>query len=341
MSLVIEMYKYWADQVHYKPNCLFPFQNGNYVVSMTWLEAEVKLTCPILQSPDAQHPWTHPVPHRPSSFYRPKRHLTHPISIYDPLSTSLYWYYFYLNQNQAMAPTTTTAEPDTTTTSKPTTEKPQNPHVYHPYMYYPYLYYPYYYYPLPGSTPATTAPATTAPATTAPATTAPATTADTTTSTPTAETQKPMDPYYPMYYPYPDYYSHIIWHLYGNHPNPSDPMQTTTPPPTSTTPKTASTSTQTTQPCSKPKTTTSSGSYPGKLSPFVGYYESPFAHVISYAYNRAGKLSDDQKYMPQYGYKSVPLHRAHSGDEWWAVPCFFHSTGRGITQIDWENLQLH
>ncbi|XP_047197811.1 uncharacterized protein LOC118118337 [Hippoglossus stenolepis] len=46
---------------------------------MMWLEAEVKLTCPILQSPDAtpaQHPWKHPVPHRPSSFYHPKRHVT-------------------------------------------------------------------------------------------------------------------------------------------------------------------------------------------------------------------------------------------------------------------------
>ncbi|XP_034468954.1 uncharacterized protein LOC117777946 [Hippoglossus hippoglossus] len=54
-------------------------ENGNYVVSMTWLEAEVKLTCPILQSPDAtpaQHPWKRPVPHRPSSFYHPKRHVT-------------------------------------------------------------------------------------------------------------------------------------------------------------------------------------------------------------------------------------------------------------------------
>ncbi|XP_034469744.1 uncharacterized protein LOC117778350 [Hippoglossus hippoglossus] len=317
-------------------------ENGNYVVSMTWLEAEVKLTCPILQSPDAtpaQHSWKRPVPHRPSSFYRPKRHVTHPISIYDSLSAYLYWYYSYLNQDQAMAPTTTTAEPDTTTTSKPTTEEPQNPPVYPPYMYYPYWYSPYYYYyPLPESTAATPAPAATAPATN-----------------------------YPIYYPYhppgqhlpivPDnadiYYHPIIQHIYGSHPYHSHPMQTTTQPPTSTTnpsgttkpsgtsptaaPTTAST-TKTTKPCSKP--TTSSGSYPGQLNPFVRYDESPFAPVISYAYNKAGKLPDYQKYMPQNSYKSGPQARAHSGFDWRAVPWLFPSTGRGIPQIDWENLQL-
>ncbi|XP_062259491.1 uncharacterized protein LOC133967844 [Platichthys flesus] len=262
-------------------------ENGNYVVSMTWLKAEVKLTCPILPSPDAtpaQHPWNHPVPHRPSGFYRPKRH----VSIYDPHSPYFYWYYSYLNQ--AMATTTTTAEPETTTTSKPTTEMPQNPPVYLQYVYYPQFYSPYYYYyPLPQSVPATTVPATTVPATTAPATTAP-----------------------------------II----------TSPIGTTKPSETSPTamPTTASTTTKTTKPCSKP-TTSSSGTYPGQLSPFVEYYKSPFAPVISYAYNKAGKLPDYQKYMPQNGYKSGPQVRAHSGFDWRVAPWFFYSTGRGIPQL--------
>ncbi|XP_019960448.1 uncharacterized protein [Paralichthys olivaceus] len=355
-------------------------ENGNYVVSMMWREAKVKLICPILQSPDAtpaQHPWKRPVPHRPTRYDRPKRHATQPILFYDPRIPLSYFYYLYWRQAQATAPATTTAEPDTTTTSKPTTEKPQNPPVYPPYMYYPYFYSPnYYYYPLPVSTtvpPVTTTTTTTAPATTT-TTTAPATTAETTTtkaettttSAPTTKTQTPMNPYYPIYYPYPPagqqlpqvpdksdvYYYPFIQHIYGRHPYPFQPMQTTTQPPTSTTKPsgttsetsptatpttTASPTTKTTGPYSNP-TTSCSGSYTGQLSPFVEYHKSPFAPIISYAYNKAGKLLDHEKYMPQDGYKSGPQAQAHPGFDWRAVPWHFHTTGNGFPQIDWKNL---
>ncbi|CAB1454583.1 unnamed protein product [Pleuronectes platessa] len=211
-------------------------------------------------------------------------------------------------------------------------------------FYYPY----YYYYPLPQTVPATTVPATTVPATTVPATTVPATTVPATTAPATTA----LAPKYPIYYPYPPagahspmfpdnadvYYYPIIQHIYGTPTYPSDPMQTTTPPPTSTTspsgttkpsetspiatPATASTTRKTTK-CSK-QTTSSSGTYPGQLSPFVEYYESPFAPVTSYAHNKAGKLPDNQKYMPQNGYKSGPQAPAHSGFDPRAAPWFFH-----------------
>ncbi|XP_051258757.1 uncharacterized protein wu:fi34b01 [Dicentrarchus labrax] len=338
-------------------------ENGNYVLSMSWLETPVKFKCPMLTSsavtpasttPKAvQQPWKLAFPHGA----RHKRHTKHPLS--NPYNAYWQWYNYMYMMAQA---------PSATTTTKPSTEKPPqtNPpaslNFYYPYYLPQYPYYalpPYPNVPVWTATPlATTTAKTTGPLTSEMTTTAPSS---------TMTTQKIPNPYYPLYIPYPYYppagqplpglpensqvyyYHPVIQHYYGPYPQ----MQVTQPPtlttakpgnPTPTTkpttkPTTASAATAQTTSCTKKP---SSGKYPGPLSPYVPYYQLPFTPYVSYQ-AKAGKLPYDQKYMPPAGYKSDLQARAHPPPHpgfnyWQSVPWLHHSTGEDNFQFDWKNL---
>ncbi|XP_026169182.1 adhesive plaque matrix protein-like [Mastacembelus armatus] len=263
-------------------------ENGNHVLSVSWLMTPVKFVCSVLPSPDAppaliipkpaQQPWSHPFIYQPS----------HPYWF-------LYYYYMYLlDSAHDSATATTTAKPKTTTIT--TTEKPSEPK---PPMYPNYWYYPYSSNYMPPNFP---------PKTTVP----PATTREITT---TAKNLHPSKPYFPPYFPYP-YYSPAgvpdnseeytypgFPHFYGSHlvpQNPSEPMQTATQPPTFITPKPddearttkRSDSSPTTKPVTsastskkrKPcyTTTRSSRKYPEPVNGYIPYHQLPFSPYFSY-----------------------------------------------------------
>ncbi|XP_059200827.1 adhesive plaque matrix protein-like [Centropristis striata] len=255
----------------------------NFVLPMSWLRTSVEFTCPVSGSSTlppatttpkpAHQPRKLPLRLRPWGLNRPKRQVEQPLPYYDP---SAYMYYYNML-------TTTTAKPTTTTTKPPSVQPlPSYPYSYDPYMYYLYYYY-YYYYPQYFQVPTTTAKPTTA---------------STTKATP-----KPGGPEDPDVYYYP-----IIQHFYGSPPY----SQTTQPPGDTTTPTsetTAPTMEPTTPTPTSSTTTPSSNVYPGPMKPHVPYYENPFP--LQVAYNKAGKLPDDQKYIPQYGLKSGLEAGAH------------------------------
>ncbi|XP_074507334.1 uncharacterized protein LOC141777189 [Sebastes fasciatus] len=339
-------------------------EDGNYVLPMSWLGTLVKFTCPMLRS-------SAPAP--PSTTPKPTQQPWTPLYVSDPSSDyySYLYYCYYMNMMMMMmtpAPTpgaaTTTAKPDVTTvTPKPSVEKPPpaNPYYYPYYPYYPYPQYPYY--TLPNIPVKTAKPTTTAkPITTGPVTSGMTTTAKMTTAEPAVTTKTPQKtpkPYYPSYYPFyppagqqmpgdPIYYYQFMQHFYGwpQYPqNPSNPMQTT-PPPTLTTVKPVD-AVPTIKPTSKPTTVSapttttpcthtpkpSSGSNPDPVSPYVPYYQLPFAPYLSY--NKAGKLPVDQKYMPQAGYKSglEPRAHPHQGFNYWQPVPWFPLNGQRRSSI--------
>ncbi|XP_035526007.1 adhesive plaque matrix protein-like [Morone saxatilis] len=288
-------------------------ENGNYVLSMSWLETPVKFNCPMLTSsavtpastiPKAvQQPWKLAFLHGA----RHKRQTNQPLP--NPYNVYWQWYNYYMYMMaQAPSAATTTAKPDTTTmTTKPSTENPPqiNPPASPPNFYYPYCFpqYPYYALPPYPNVPVRT---TTPPATTTAKTTGPLTTEMTTTapSSSTMTTQKIPNPYYPLYIPYPYYppagqpmpglpensqvyYYPLIQHCYGAYPQ----MQTTQLP-TVTTAKQGN-PTPTTKPTTKPTTasattapTTASATTAPTTSctkkPSCGKYPGPLSPYVPY-----------------------------------------------------------